>query len=139
MLRASRAIFTFFLLICVFSCGVTASYGQSFKWNPIKHNGHEYVSLNSVKTFYGFNKMSFSGKSITLENKGVKLQLGAGSQQCRMNGVLFILSYPILSSKGRYFIARTDLVKLVDPVMRPSYINSAKVFNTVVILSLIHI
>ena len=87
MLRASRAIFTFFLLICVFSCGVTASYGQSFKWNPIKHNGHEYVSLNSVKAFYGFNKMNFRGKSITLENKGVKLQLGAGSQQCQYQRV----------------------------------------------------
>ena len=109
------------------------SYGQGFKWSPVKHNGQNYVSLNSVKTFYGFQKMTINGGSITLENKGVKLQLRSGSQQCRMNGVLFILSYPVVPSNGRYIISRTDLVKLIDPVMRPSYINSAKVFNTVVI------
>ena len=50
-----------------------------------------------------------------------------------MNGVLFILSYPVIEQNGRYLLSRTDLNKLVDPIMRPTYIHSARHFNTVVL------
>jgi N-acetylmuramoyl-L-alanine amidase len=50
-----------------------------------------------------------------------------------MNGVLFILSHPVLERGGRYLLSKTDLIKLIDPVMRPTYIYQARHFNTVVI------
>lgn len=133
MVKNLRLSVTFCLTFCLLCCGALTSYGQGFPWAPVQHKGNEYVSLNSVKTFYGFQKLTTQGGGVTLENAGVKLQFKSGSYQCRMNGVLFILSYPIVPLKGKYFIARTDLVKLIEPVMRPSYINSATVFNTVVI------
>ncbi len=120
------------LLVCLIVCFSVRVHGQTFSWDTVKLNGKDYVSLRSVKSFYGFQKISFKG-SIILENKGVKLELRSGSQQCRMNGLLFVLSHPIKSHHGKYLISRTDLVKLIDPVMRPSHIGNAKVFNTVVI------
>ncbi len=63
----------------------------------------------------------------------MRLEFRPGSQRCRMNGVLFILSHPVVSSGGRYLLSRTDLVKLVDPVMRPTYIQNARLFKTVVV------
>lgn len=132
MVNQSRTAFILAIILCVISCSAMRTYGQAFKWDAVKLNGNNYVSLRSVKAFYGFQKISFKG-SIVLENKGVKLELRSGSQQCRMNGLLFILSHPIKPYNGKYLISRTDLVKLIDPVMRPSYIGNAKVFNTVII------
>ncbi|MCP5535151.1 MAG: N-acetylmuramoyl-L-alanine amidase [Akkermansiaceae bacterium] len=85
-----------------------------------------------MKSFYYFTKIKY-GSVITLENSKVKMEIQPGTQQCRMNGVLFILSHPVISYNGRYLLSRTDLVKLVDPVMRPTYIRNAHTFNTVVV------
>ena len=118
------------------------SDAQAFKWETAKRNGKDYVTLRSVKNFYYFDTIKY-GSSIVL-NRSKKIQGGqklmevemkfrSGSQRCEMNGVLFILSNPILADKGRYLISRVDLAKLVDPVMRPSYIKNAKTFKTVVV------
>ncbi|BDS06240.1 hypothetical protein NT6N_12800 [Oceaniferula spumae] len=120
------------LIVCILCCTAVCSYAQGFKWNPVKYKGVNYVSLRDVKTFYHFDKLTF-GSSLTLENKKVKIRMRSGSQQCYMNGVLFIMSHPIVPYSGKYLISRTDLVKLIDPVMRPSYISSAKPFKTVVV------
>lgn len=50
-----------------------------------------------------------------------------------MNNVKFVFSFKILPLKGRYLISRIDLGKLVDPVLRPSYIRTATPFDTVII------
>lgn len=132
MASKSRITFIFPLILCVIFCASSSIYGQAFKWDSVKLGGSDYVSLRSVKSFYGFQKISFQG-GIVLENKGVKVELRSGSQRCKMNGMLFILSHPIKPHNGKYLISRTDLVKLIDPVMRPAAIGNAKVFNTVII------
>ena len=135
-MKYHRAILNLSLSIsvCVFvllSSG-TRSLGAAFKWEAVKYKGGDYVTLRSVKSFYFFTKMSF-GSVITMENAKVKMEVRPGTQRCRMNGVLFILSHPVVSYKSRYLLSRTDLVKLVDPVMRPTYIRNARAFNTVVV------
>lgn len=132
MVKVSRPFLILPLILCILSCTLAKGYGQAFKWDTVKLGGIDYVSLRNMKTFYGFQKISFA-KSIVLENRGVKLELRSGSQRCKMNGVLFILSHPIKAHNGKYLLSRTDLVKLIDPVMRPANIGNAKVFNTVII------
>lgn len=112
--------------------GLTFVAEANFKWETIKHNGLDYVTLRSVKDFYYFNKIKY-GPVITMETPEVALEVRPGTQRCRMNGVLFILSHPVLERSGRYLLSRTDLNKLIDPVMRPTYIYRARHFNTVVI------
>lgn len=132
MLR-HQAFFIALLIFFVSLCGSQQVYAQEgFKWDEVKHNGHSYVKLKNIESFYYFKKTSY-GASIVLENKDYKMVVRSGSKQCRLNGVLFVLSYPIVSKSGSYLMHYTDLVKLIDPVLRPASIPNAKAFDTVVI------
>ena len=121
---------------------VPCAQAQGFKWETIKVGKMDYVTLRSVKTFYFFDKISL-GKQIVLYRSAkiiggqrkveVEMKFRSGSKSCHMNGVYFVLSHSILQRGGRYLISRTDLVKLVDPVLRPAHIKNAKPFDTVVI------
>ncbi len=108
------------------------SESYAFQWETVKHNGLDYVTLRSVRDFYFFDKVKYGGV-ITVENAEYILEFRPGSQSCKMNNVLFILSHPFVSHNGRYLLSQTDLVYLLDPVLRPSYIYNARKFNTVVI------
>jgi N-acetylmuramoyl-L-alanine amidase len=112
--------------------GFSAVAQANHKWETVKYNGQDYVTLRSVKDFYYFNKIKY-GAVITMETPKVALEVRPGTQRCRMNGVLFILSHPVLERGGRYLLSKTDLIKLIDPIMRPTYIYRARHFNTVVI------
>ena len=112
--------------------GLSPVVAAEFRWETVKYNGLDYVTLGSVKDFYYFNKIKY-GAVITMETPKVALEVRPGTQRCRMNGVLFILSHPVLERGGRYLLSKTDLIKLIDPVMRPTYIYRARHFNTVVI------
>ncbi|MFK7911378.1 MAG: N-acetylmuramoyl-L-alanine amidase [Akkermansiaceae bacterium] len=130
-------LFTSLLLLAGFQ-----SDAQAFKWEAAKYQGRDHVTLRSVKSFYFFDKITY-GSSIVLyraqkiqqgkKTVEVEMKFRSGSNSCYMNGVLFVLSHPVVKSNGRYLISRTDLVKLIDPVLRPSHIRSAKPFKTVVI------
>ena len=133
MIQRHSVFLTIVLILCVsLSYVMSVDAKDDFSWEQIKHNGQEYVSLRSLKTFYFFDKITF-GSKITLENKSYKMIVKSGSQECRLNGVLFILSHPIVSKDGRYLLHYTDLVKLIDPVFRPASIPNANAFNSVVV------
>lgn len=132
MIRYHRAILSISLVVCVLFGTGTRSPGQAFEWEAVKYKSADYVTLRSVKSFYYFKTIKY-GSKIILENSKVKMEVSQGSQRCLMNGVLFILSHPIVAHGGRYLLSRTDLVKLVDPVMRPTYIKNARPFTTVVV------
>ena len=50
-----------------------------------------------------------------------------------MNSIKFILSNPVAEDDGKVLISRVDLCKLIDPVLRPSYITTSAPFDTVVL------
>ena len=114
-------------LLCV--CAPAAQAG----WETVRHNSHDYVTVRSIKEFYGFKTMKNTGRQLVLENDAVKMRLTIGGQEVFMNNVKFVFSFKILPRQGRYLVSRIDLAKLVDPVLRPSYIPSSTPFNTVII------
>nr|NIP96912.1 N-acetylmuramoyl-L-alanine amidase [Akkermansiaceae bacterium] len=113
------------LLLCV--------PGAMAGWETVRHNGHDYVTVRSIRAFYGFKTMLIKGSQIELENDVVKMRLTIGGQEVFMNNVKFVFSFKILPHQGRYLVSRIDLSKLVDPVLRPSYIPTSTPFNTVII------
>ncbi|GAA5494009.1 hypothetical protein Rhal01_00164 [Rubritalea halochordaticola] len=117
------------ILIILQLLTLNALYG----WETVQHGGQQYVTAKSIKEFYRFTKFQRSGKTISLSNQGIEMKMTAGSQECFMNSVKFVLSYPVLEISGKYLVSRTDLSKLIDPVLRPSYIRSAGNFRTVII------
>lgn len=109
------------------------SAATSAGWDIAKIEGHEYVSVESVKQFYSFTKISRSGPSIVLENAKVEMKLNAGGNECLMNGVKFVFSNPVAMIGEKAYISRVDLAKLIDPVLRPNFIQNAGDFRTVIL------
>lgn len=102
-------------------------------WQTTKIEGREYVSLDSVKSFYNFTKMYRSGGSVILENPKVKMELKVGGNECLMNNVKFVFSNGIESQGDKVYVSRVDLSKLIDPVLRPNFIPNAGDFRTVIL------
>ena len=119
-------------LAALFLCSFPA-YGTVEAWETVRHNGHDYVTVRSIKNFYGFQSMRVSGKFLELENKVVKIQFTLGGQEVFMNKVKFVFSFKVIPHKGRYLVSRVDLAKLVEPVLRPSYIRNSAPFDTVIV------
>lgn len=117
--------------ILAFIC-VTMAHAQ-VKWDVMQYDNRDYVSLQSLKAFYSFPTFKREGNSLTLEGKNLIFKLKVGDQEVTLNGVKFILTYPIIEAGGKLGISRIDLTKLIDPVLRPSYIPNAGNFRTVVI------
>ena len=109
------------------------SAATSGGWDIAKIDGHEYVSVESIKQFYGFTKLSRSGANIILENAKVEMKLNAGGSECLMNNVKFVFSNPVSMIGDKAYVSRVDLAKLIDPVLRPNFIQNAGDFRTVVL------
>jgi N-acetylmuramoyl-L-alanine amidase len=102
-------------------------------WDVLKIDGRDYVSLENVRQFYKFSKLTRSGTHLSLESAKVEVRLTVGGNECFMNNVKFVLSHPVSLSGEKLYISRTDLAKLIDPVLRPSFIKAAGSFQTVIL------
>jgi N-acetylmuramoyl-L-alanine amidase len=102
-------------------------------WDVTKIDGREYVSLESIKRFYNFTKMSRNGGTVLLENPKVVMNLKVGGTDCLMNNVKFVFSQEIAAVGDKVYVSRIDLAKLIDPVLRPNFIKNAGDFRTVIL------
>lgn len=118
------------LLFIVFALLANVASAQ---WETVNIRGKEYVTATSLKNFYRFTKLTRKGRAAILENASIKMNLASGSQECIMNRVKFILSDPVIERSGRLLVSKVDLLKLIDPVLRPSYIKGAGNFRTVIL------
>jgi N-acetylmuramoyl-L-alanine amidase len=103
------------------------------QWDVMQFGGRDYISLDSIKKFYNFKTYKRSGNQINLEGKNLIFKLRVGDQEATLNGVKFVFTYPVIESGSKTAISRIDLTKLIDPVLRPSYIANAGNFRTVVL------
>jgi N-acetylmuramoyl-L-alanine amidase len=102
-------------------------------WDVAKIDGRDYVSVESMKRFYHFTKLTRSGNTAVLENTKVEMRLKIGGNECLMNGVKFVFSNSIETKGGKIYVSRMDLAKLIDPVLRPNFIRNAGDFRTVIL------
>jgi N-acetylmuramoyl-L-alanine amidase len=109
------------------------SAAPSAGWQVTKFEGRDYVSVNSIKQFYGFTKLNRAGGDVTLENGKVRMKLKVGGNECLMNNVKFVFSNTVAMIGDQPHVSRMDLSKLIDPVLRPNFIPNAGAFRTVVL------
>lgn len=102
-------------------------------WEVAKIEGRDYVSVESMKRFYNFTKLTRSGNSVVLENAKVEMKLKVGGNECLMNGVKFVFSNSVTTIGEKPYVSRMDLAKLIDPVLRPNFIKNAGDFRTVIL------
>lgn len=121
------------VILRIFMLIVVSVMAADAAWEERTLHGRGYVSINSVKQFYNFKQLNWSGKNIVLEDHRVEMRMKTNSHECLMNGVKFVFSYPVEVSGGKAWLSKIDLMKLVHPVLRPSIIENAGSFRTIII------
>ncbi len=112
---------------------LVATTARGKDWDVVKINGRDYISDEDVKEFYRFDRFLVDGGDRLFKHPTLIMRWKTGSQTIYINSILFNLSFPIIEHKGHAMISTVDLAKLVDPVLRPSYIKKPIKFDTVVI------
>lgn len=124
------------LCLSLFFVPMTQGWAQAPKnngWTVVKIDGKDYLSIQDIQRFYNFTRLTRNGNSISLENSKVEMKLTVGGNECLMNNVKFVFSDPVVTSGNGVYVSRVDLAKLIDPVLRPSYIKNAENFRTVIL------
>jgi len=101
-------------------------------WEIVKL-GHDYVTADSIQRFYRFSSLKVDGNHVWLRSPTIIMKATIGSQELLINNIKFILSYPTASKGDKALFSRVNLCKLIDPVLRPSHIDTSEIFDTVVI------
>lgn len=114
------------------SSGTTSSTDMA-GWEVVRYEGRDYVTAQSLQKFYRFDELRIDGNSVWLRSRAIIMKGAVGSQDLLINNIKFILSYPLLELNGKALLSRLDLCKLIDPVLRPSYIGKGSDFDTVII------
>lgn len=107
--------------------------GETLGWHLASFGAREYVPLEDFCRFYTMSaveplvgEIHLSGRAGTVEGK-------QGSPYVFIDGIRHALSFPLLEREGRWYVSRTDLSCLFDPIFRPSHVPVRLPFRGVVI------
>lgn len=128
---------------------MTSAFGAAFcslaqrlvaaDWDVSKIEGREYVAVENLKQFYSFNSSAREGNKVILRRvdktgkKSVEMRMQIGSQECLLNNVKLIFTHALEGGGSLGQISKMDLIKLIDPILRPSFIPNAAAFKTVIL------
>jgi N-acetylmuramoyl-L-alanine amidase len=122
-------------LALAFLCLVFALPLRAFDWETATSNGREYVSLHSFCTFYNFSYEVPSGNNrfVARNPEGHSVSLKLGSPDMYLDGVHYVMSFPIEGGDHDWLVSKMDVVKLFEPVLRPTEISGRHTIRGVVI------
>lgn len=111
----------------------TSSSRDMQGWEVVHFQDRDWVTSNSLFRFYRFADHRIEGNVVWLTSPVLVMKAVIGSQELLINNIKFILSNPVEEVNGKVLFSRLDLCKLIDPVLRPSYIGHGQAFDTVII------
>jgi N-acetylmuramoyl-L-alanine amidase len=121
-------------LSLAFFCLIFALPLRAFDWETATSNGREYVSLHSFCVFYGFGYAAPSANErFTSRNAQHSISLKLGSSDMYLDGVHYVLSFPIEGGDRDWLVSRMDVIKLFEPILRPGEISGRHAIRGVVI------
>lgn len=100
--------------------------------------GVEYLPLEDLRSFYKLMPMQPKGRMVAgqrmLGNGEVTLVFGPAPRELRIQERLFILSHPVQEdASGDLLVSKMDVLQVIEPVLRPTYIANRRAVRTVVI------
>ena len=131
MIKADNAPIPRVLLAVIaitLGCGWCFNAAEGAALTIIKHNGRDYIAAQNIKDFYHFSALTIKNGTLKFLSPKIEMEIRSGSDTLYINRILFRLSYPVVYKDSRHLFSRIDLDKLINPVLRPSYIKSAKRF-----------
>ena len=107
-------------------------------WNIREIDGVEYVPLEDLRSFYKLMPLQPKGRKVAgqrvLGNGEVELIFGPAPRELFIQNRLCALSYPVQEdSSGDLLVSRIDVLQVIEPVLRPTYIANRRAVRTVVI------
>ncbi|MES2706057.1 MAG: N-acetylmuramoyl-L-alanine amidase [Verrucomicrobiota bacterium] len=105
----------------------------AFDWKVVNRDGRDHVTLNDIKKFYSFPRLQRDGRNAWLRSANMIIKISVGAEDIYINNVKFCLCFPTFEQGGEILISRMDLAKLLDPIIRPTFIENAVSFDTVVL------
>ena len=107
---------------------------QAFEWGTATENGRDYVTLQSFCAFYGFGYQAPGGNGyFSSRNSQHTIRLKSGTADLYLDGVHYVMSFPVESEGRDWLVSRMDVIKLFEPVLRPNEISSRHTIRGVVI------
>ena len=117
--------------VCVAVLFLLSCRALAFDWTLIKHDGRDYVPVEDVAKFYSFTQADYSNDTVNLEGATLRVQGAVNARELYLNGLKFILSFPIIKVDNKILMSRMDLSKLVEPVLRPAKIPTSPAHTVV--------
>lgn len=108
-------------LALVLASLVSTAPARAFDWETANANGREYVTLRSFCLFYNFNYAAPEGNDrfVSRSTLGHSISFKLGSVDAYIDGVHYVLSFPIESGDHDWLVSRMDVIKLFEPIFRP--------------------
>jgi N-acetylmuramoyl-L-alanine amidase len=103
------------------------------KWNVVIHENRRYVPLEDVASFYRMNMPATSGERFRLEAPGRSIEGADSGRNVYINGVKYALCFPTVGKDGQTLISAMDVVKIIEPILRPQKIKTAGTVRTVIL------
>ncbi|HUB67253.1 MAG TPA: N-acetylmuramoyl-L-alanine amidase [Candidatus Methylacidiphilales bacterium] len=120
-------------LALAFFCLVSGLPLRAFDWETATANGRDYVTLRSFCAFYGFYYEAPGGNYFTSRGAAHSIQFKLGNSDMYLDGVHYVMSFPIESGDRDWLVSRMDVIKLFDPILRPDQIADRHTIRGVVI------
>jgi N-acetylmuramoyl-L-alanine amidase len=121
-------------LAWAFFCLVFVLPVRAFDWETATINGRDYVSLHSFCSFYQFAYQYPSGNDrFVSRNAAHSISLKDGTSDMYLDGVHYVMSFPIEKGDHDWLISRMDVIKLLEPILRPTEISGRHTIRGVVI------
>lgn len=120
------------VLAIIVATWLALSAGAQAAWNVVMHEGRRYVPIDNVATFYKMTLNASSG-SFRLSGPNRSIVGKPGARDVMINGVKYVLCFPMVSRGGKTLISAMDVTKIIEPVLRPQKIKNATAVRTVIL------
>jgi N-acetylmuramoyl-L-alanine amidase len=121
------------VFLAVVVCFLAGTEWSPAQWNIVQRDNRKYVTIENVAEFYKMRRVDTGSGRFRLAAAGRSIEGSAAGRDVLINGVKYVLCFPMLSEKGTTLISAMDVVKIIEPILRPQKIKNAAAVRTVIL------
>ena len=112
----------------------SAAVAQATTLKAHRFGNDSYVAVEDIAAYYGLGRDVRSVVDCAeYKTSFAQLKLQSERRDVLLNGVNHWLSTPVLAARGKLWITELDLLKTIDPVLRPERLRSQPQISTIVL------
>src|SRR5262245_17987945 len=119
------------IMACLWGC-LPRAQAQSGRLPTINVSGRDYVRVTDAARAYQMG-VSAEGRFVSMTSQYATVRLELDSREASLNGAKVWLGSPPAFVRGATVITRSDLSKVIEPVLFPPNNGTPAVFRAIVI------